>query len=141
MNANTEFLMAAIDWVCRFAVLGLLMAWGLSFITTTGGRWLGLKWLRLRNEHILVTLLVTSIPVMVTALLLWPGQSGKGLGAALSAFLVGGELILRFRTPVAMRQVDLSKEENLFTSRLYQPHHYTLFEPRPNLQSRVRFGA
>jgi lysophospholipase L1-like esterase len=26
-------------------------------------------------------------------------------------------------------------EESLFTSRLYRPHHYTLFEPRPNIYS------
>lgn len=124
--------------VPRLLALALIPIWLLLFMTAPGGRrrWLfGLRRFRPRSDHWGITLALTAAPMGTLALLLWPEAPGKGLVLLILLLLLVWELALRVHPPKPNPQVDLSAEETLFTSRLHQPHHYTLFEPRPDIHS------
>lgn len=118
--------------------LALIVAWGISFICAPGGRrrWLlGLRRFRPHSTHWPISIGVSTGVVIPTVWLIWPDLPGKEALLMILAFLIAAELALRCFPPKPGALVDLSSEENLFTSRLYQPHHYTLFEPRPNIHT------
>ncbi len=125
----------AID-LMRYFTAGLIPAiWGLAFITAPGRRWCGLRLFRPRSSHWLITLITTGSIVATAAVLIWPRAPGQETILAIIGLLILGELLKRGFPAPPNRQITLSAEENLYTSRLYQPHHYTLFEPRPNIHS------
>lgn len=126
------------DLLRRLLALALLGLGALAFVTTPGGRrrWLlGLRRFRPKSQHWPVTLGLMAALTLTPAWLLWPGAPGKGWIVAGLLALLAGELALRLRPPRAPRELDLSTEETLYSSRLYQPHHYTLFEPRPDIRA------
>ncbi|TRW91952.1 SGNH/GDSL hydrolase family protein [Candidatus Methylobacter oryzae] len=118
----------------RYGMEGLILAiWGLTFITAPGGRWFGLRPFRPRSSHWLITLITTGSIAAAAAMLIWPHAPGQEAILGIIGLLLLGELFER-RFPVPPDGlVTLKAEKHLFTSRLYQPHHYTLFEPRPNI--------
>ncbi len=125
----------AID-LMRYGMVGLILAfWGLAFITAPGGRWFGLRPFRPRSSHWLITLITTGSIAAVAAVLIWPRAPGQETILGIIGLLTLGELLKRCFPAAPSRQITLSPEKNLYTSRLYQSHHYTLFEPRPNIRS------
>lgn len=120
----------------RYGMAGLILAiWGLAFITAPGGRWFRLRLFRPRSSHWLITLITTGSIATGTAILIWPHAPGQDAILGIIGLLLLGELFNRRFPAPPDQQVTLSAEETLYTSRLYQPHHYTLFEPRSNIYS------
>ncbi|MGZ5000896.1 MAG: SGNH/GDSL hydrolase family protein [Methylomonas sp.] len=120
----------------RYGMAGFILAiWGLTFITAPGGRWFGLRPFRPRSSHWLITLIITGSIAAGIAILIWPHAPGQRTILGIIGLLMLGELFKRRFPEAPSRQVTLSAEKSLYTSRLYQPHHYTLFEPRPNIRS------
>lgn len=116
------------------AFLILISVWVLSFVSTTGDGGWPIRRFRPRSEHWRITLGLTGTPILGASLAFWAQAPWQALLWGLVLVLVGAELVTRCRK-VDGRTVDLSSEQSLYTSRLYQPHHYTLFEPRPNVRS------
>ena len=126
------------DSLRRLLALALMGLGALAFVTAPGGRrrWLlGLRRYRPKSDHWAVTLGLMAALTLTPTWLLWPGAPGKGWMVAGLLALLAGELALRLRPPRARREIELAAEENLYNSRLYQPHHYTLFEPRPDIHA------
>ena len=126
------------DHLRRLLSLALLGLGALSFVAAPGGRrrWLlGLRRFRPRSQHWPVTVGVMAALTLTPAWLIWPGAPGKVWIVTGLLALLTGELYLRLRPPRAVGEVDLSTEETLYSSRLYQPNHYTLFEPRPDIRA------
>lgn len=132
-----------LDWqrvfrYVRLGAVGLLLAlWLGSFFVGCGWGWLGLLHRQSPGgEHLVLTLAITGLPVAAMTYLLWPGVSrGRRLVWRGLALLLVAEVVLRFVPSTPSDEVVLLPGETSFTARLHEPHHYSLYQPRPNIHT------
>lgn len=120
----------------RLTAAGILPLWIGSHLVGCGWGWHGLHWVAPRSAHWPVTLGVTGVAAGALALLLWPTpRTVRRLVWTVLVLLLVGEVWLGRNPPEPPAEVVLLPDESGFTARLHQPHHYTLFQPRPDLRT------
>lgn len=125
-----SLLEATITLVRSMVALIIPVLWSVLFVITPAKNRLGIRALRPRSSHWFVTIAVTGLPTVAAVFLIWPDTPSQLVVWAVAALTAGERLSDRRRGPV----VDLTPETSLYTSRLYQAHHYTLFEPKPGIE-------